>query len=170
MATDGVDQIQDQWRRECPLVDVSGMAIVGRITRINRDLRVQLDEVFTKHRLESWEFDVLATLRRHGAPFQLTAGQLVESMMVTSGAITHRLDVLERRGLISRDRRADDRRVVVVELTQQGLELVDAVLPDHAANEQRLVSLLSPRDREVLTAILRRYHLALQHDLATSRT
>jgi DNA-binding MarR family transcriptional regulator len=164
MATDGVDQILDQWRRERPDVDVSGMAVVGRISRINRDLRTQLDEVFAQHGLESWEFDVLATLRRHGAPFQLTAGQLVASMMVTSGAITHRLDVLERRGLISRDKRADDRRVVIVGLTQQGLALIDAALPDHAANERRLTDLLSPRDRDVLTAILRRYHLALTPD------
>jgi DNA-binding MarR family transcriptional regulator len=162
MTTDGVDLILEQWRRERPDVDVSGMAIIGRLGRVERALRTRLDEVFAEHGLESWEFDVLATLRRHGSPFQLTAGQLVESMMVTSGAVTHRLDVLERRGLISRQRRDGDRRVVVVSLTEAGLTLIDAALPDHAANEQRLIEVLSPRDRYVLTAILRRYHLSLE--------
>ena len=120
MARDHVDQIVEQWRRERPEVDVSAMEIIGRISRLERVVAPLLDAVFRKHGLESWEFDMLATLRRQGHPFRLTAGQLMSSMMITSGAVTNRVDRLEGRGLISRERDSEDGRVVLVTLTEVG--------------------------------------------------
>jgi DNA-binding MarR family transcriptional regulator len=156
--TDRVDAILAQWRRERPDLDLSGMALIGRISRLERAVRPLLDAVFAEHGLESWEFDVLATLRRSGKPYQLTAGQLLQSMMVTSGAVTNRIDRLEARGLIERRKDPSDGRLVLVALTPAGLERVDAAVAAHAANEARLVSGLPPAQRKALERLLRRLH------------
>lgn len=155
MTTDHVDDIIDQWHRERPDVDVSGMAIIGRIARLNQLLRPRLNAVFAEHDLEAWEFDVLATLRRNGAPHQLTPGELLASMMITSGAMTNRITRLEARGFVERTASPADGRQVLVGLTAQGLETVDAALVDHAANELDIISALSPRQQEQLVKLLR---------------
>lgn len=156
-----VDDIVAQWRRERPDVDVSGMALIGRVSRLERAIAPRLAEVFAEHGLEAWEFDMLATLRRSGRPFQLTAGQLVSSMMITSGAVTNRIDRLESRGLIRRERDPHDGRVVLVTLTEAGLAKIDAAVPDHAENELRMISALEPEERATLIALLSK----LQHSL-----
>lgn len=89
--SDAMDQLLTQWRRERPDVDVWPMGVIGRITRLSRLLDRELKEFFAGHGLERWEFDVLATLRRSGPPYELTAGALNRAAMVTSGAITNRL-------------------------------------------------------------------------------
>jgi DNA-binding MarR family transcriptional regulator len=164
MERDPVDLILEQWRRERPDVDLSGMAIIGRISRVERRLQTRLNEVFAHHGLEAWEFDVLATLRRTGPPYRLTAGQLLDSMMITSGAVTHRINRLEARGLIRREPDPHDGRVVHVVLTDDGFRTIEAALPDHAANEATIVAALGERDRATLTRLLRRLHVALDRD------
>ncbi len=161
MEQDAVDRIVEQWNRERPDVDVSGMEVIGRISRLARVIGPRLDEVFARFGLGGWEFDVLATLRRSGAPYQLTAGALLSSMMVTSATMTNRIDRLEERDLIRRDRDRSDRRVVLVSLTEAGRAVVDDVLPEHAANEERLLASLSTRERESLARLLRKLHLGL---------
>jgi DNA-binding MarR family transcriptional regulator len=158
---DQVDTILEQWRRERPDVDVSAMAIIGRISRLERMIRPHLDRIFHQHQLESWEFDLLATLRRSGDPYRLTAGQLLDSMMITSGAVTNRIDRLEQRGLIGREKDPADGRRVLVALTEDGLRKIDAALPDHAANETALLQALSPKDRATLAQLLRSLHHAV---------
>src|SRR5256885_1533455 len=113
---DAVDRILDQWRSERPDVDVWPMGVIGRITRLSRVLDRELKEFFAGHGLEHWEFDVLATLRRSGPPYELTAGALNRAAMVTSGAITNRIDRLSARGLVERVPDAEDRRSVRVRL------------------------------------------------------
>jgi DNA-binding MarR family transcriptional regulator len=157
-----VDQVIEQWHRERPDVEVSGMAIVGRIVRLERLIRTRLDDVFRKHDLEFWEFDVLATLRRAGPPYQLSAGELLSSMMIASGTMTNRLDRLERRGLIRRAKDLSDGRVVLATLTKQGLRKIDAALVDHAANELELTKVLDATDRKNLSEILRRFNIGLE--------
>ena len=161
-SVDPVDEIVEQWTRERPDVDVSGMAIIGRITRLEKLLRPRLDAVFAQHDLESWEFDVLATLLRNGEPHQLTPGQLLDSMMITSGAMTNRIDRLERRGFVKRAKSPTDGRQVLVTLTKNGLKKVDAALIDHAANESAIVDALTPDQRDQLIDLLRLLH----HDMA----
>lgn len=158
MAEDHVDRILEQWRRERPDIDLSGMAIIGRISRLERLIQPKLNEVFARHGLESWEFDLLATLRRSGAPYRLTAGQLLQSMMITSGAVTNRIDRLEARRLIRRRKDADDGRVVLVELTRSGLAKVEAAVADHAANEVELVRGLDRQQQGALQDLLRQLH------------
>ncbi len=158
---DAVDEMVEQWARERPDLDTDGMAIIGRISRLERRLAPRLAEVFARHGLEAWEFDVLATLRRSEAPHRLTAGQLLEQMMITSGTVTHRIDRLEGRGLIRREPHPEDRRVVLVALTPEGRRTVDAAAPDHFANELEIVSALDPEERADLVRLLRRLHGAL---------
>jgi DNA-binding MarR family transcriptional regulator len=152
---DAVDAIIDQWRRERPDVaeDLWAMAIVGRVQRLNRVLERELATFFTQHDLQNWEIDMLFTLRRAGTP--LSAGALLRSAMVTSGAITNRIDRLETRGLVERIRDTGDRRSVLIRLTQGGRDLVDGVLRPHLVNEHRIFAGLSVDDREALTALLR---------------
>jgi DNA-binding MarR family transcriptional regulator len=158
---DAVDLILDQWSAQRPDVDVSAIAVIGRISRLERKLAVELARVFALHGLEHWEYDVLATLRRAGKPFELTIGAMLESMMLASGTISHRIDRLEGRGLVARRQDTDDRRVVHVGLTAEGKRLVERALLDHAANETRLLSGLSARERDQLAALLRRLHVEL---------
>lgn len=161
METDQVDEIVDQWNRERPDVDVSGMAIIGRITRLSQTIRPRLNAVFATHDLESWEFDVLATLLRNGPPHQLTPGELLDSMMITSGAMTNRLKRLEQRGFVERSASPADGRQVLVTLTAAGLAKVDAALVDHAANEAEIVGALTPRQQDQLVTLLRSLHTAV---------
>jgi DNA-binding MarR family transcriptional regulator len=153
--TDPVDLILTQWQRERPDLDRSPMAVVGRISRIARRIDLAQRATFARYELDPPAFDVLATLRRAGEPFALTAGDLMRSAMVTSGAITQRLDRLEARGLVRRDPHPDDGRVVLVSLTPAGRELVDRVLPDHLATEERLLAGLTPQQRTALADLLR---------------
>jgi DNA-binding MarR family transcriptional regulator len=159
--SDHVDEILRQWSRERPDVDVSAMAIIGRISRLERMISVRLDRVFAQHGLEAWEFDVLATLRRSGSPFELSAGRLLDAMMITSGTMTNRIDRLEHRGFARRRKDPADGRVVLVALTPTGRRRVDAALEAHAANELDIIGCLSPRDQNELTRLLRRLHRTL---------
>ncbi|MEU3014134.1 MarR family winged helix-turn-helix transcriptional regulator [Nocardia asteroides] len=152
---DAVDLITDHWGIQRPDVDVSPMEIVGRITRLSRILEQDLKRFFAGHGMEFWEFDVLATLRRSGGDTGLTAGALNRAAMVTSGAITNRIDRLEAKNLVRRVPSPDDRRSVFVQLTAEGRELVDHVLPLHVENEQRLLASLGADDRAQLANLLR---------------
>lgn len=160
-ASDQVDEIVEQWHRERPDVDVSGMAIIGRLTRLEKAIRPRLNTVFAQHDLESWEFDVLATLVRNGHPHQLTPGELLDSMMITSGAMTNRIDRLERRGFVKRSKSPADGRQVLVTLTSKGRRKIDAALVDHAANELAIIAPLQPAQREQLVDLLRILHHAV---------
>ncbi|MEU4824949.1 MarR family transcriptional regulator [Actinomadura sp. NPDC023710] len=152
---DAVDAILAQWGRERPDLDVSAMGVVGRISRAQSLLGRELKEFFAARGLESWEFDVLATLRRHGAPYELTAGALLRAAMVTSGAITNRIDRMEAKGLVERVRDTGDRRSVLIRLAPRGLEIVDELVGLHTANEERLLAALSADERGHLAAALR---------------
>ncbi len=161
MEPDHVDQIIEQWNRERPDVDVSGMAIIGRLTRLEKVIRPRLNAVFAQHDLESWEFDVLATLVRNGPPHQLTPGELLQSMMITSGAMTNRIDRLESRGFVQRAKCTTDGRQVQVSLTKKGIKTIDAALMDHAANELDIISTLDEVQRDQLIEGLRILHHAI---------
>ncbi|WP_131736846.1 MarR family winged helix-turn-helix transcriptional regulator [Actinomadura roseirufa] len=152
---DAVDEVLAQWARERPDLDARPMGVIGRISRAHLVLNRELKDFFAARGLEGWEFDVLATLRRSGAPYELTAGALLKAAMVTSGAITNRIDRLEARGLAERIRDTGDRRSVRIRLTAEGLALVDEVVGLHVANEDRLLAALEPADRDRLAGLLR---------------
>ncbi|MGK5549006.1 MarR family winged helix-turn-helix transcriptional regulator [Streptomyces sp. URMC 127] len=151
---DHVDRVLEQWAARRPDLDVSPMAVIGRLSRLARIVDAELRRTFTAHGLDAASFDVLATLRRSDPPHSLTPAELMRSSMVTSGAITQRLDRLEARGLVSRSPSASDGRSVVVALTAAGRELIDAALPDHVATEARLLAALTEAERDALAASL----------------
>ena len=158
---DAVDRILDQWRRERPDLDCSPMGIIGRISQLQREVHLAQRATFARHGLDVPSFDVLAALRRAGPPYQLTPTALMRTALVTSGAITQRLDRLEERGLITRERSRDDGRAVVVSLSDAGRQALDAALPDHLDTERKLLDGLSDDDREQLAGLLRRFLVSL---------
>ena len=102
-----------------------------------------------------WEFDVLASLRRSGAPYQLSPGQLLRETLVTSGTMTNRVDRLVARDLVNRDDHPGDRRGVLVRLTDRGRETVDAALADLLVAERAMLDSISQSDRDQLVETLR---------------
>ncbi|ASU83011.1 MarR family transcriptional regulator [Nocardiopsis gilva YIM 90087] len=158
---DAVDEIVDQWRAERPDLDSEIMALPGRIWRAANLLNRAVAQQHAEHGLEGWEFDVLATLRRSGAPYTLSGKELGAAAMKTSGAITNRVDRLVRKGLVERNTAPHDRRTMLVSLTPEGLRLVDEVAESHVENEKRLLSSLSTEDRDVLGEALRRLLISL---------
>lgn len=144
---DHVGWVMEQWERERPDLDVSPQAVIARLHRIGGKLTEELVQEYARFGLGEGEFDVLATLRRSGAPYRLTPSELAERTMVTSGAITKRVDRCERQGWVTRQASEHDRRGRVVGLTDEGRRLIDRAFAAHIANEHRLLEGLSPRQR-----------------------
>ncbi|SDT30103.1 MarR family winged helix-turn-helix transcriptional regulator [Microterricola viridarii] len=160
---DRVAQIQQEWRRERPELDPSPMGVIGRIHRLGAYLSEEIVAVYKRHGLGEGEFDVLAALRRAGAPFERAPGELAQHTMVTTGAMSKRIDRLEERGLVSRRVSAVDGRARVIALTEAGRELLDRAVTEHLANERRLLDVLSPEDVAALDAVLTRWALAVEN-------
>jgi DNA-binding MarR family transcriptional regulator len=157
---DAVDRIIGQWNAVRPDLDSSPIGVIGRVSRLSRLVDRRLAENFARHGIESWMYDMLATLRRCGEPYELAAGELVGQTMVTTGAITNRIDRLVERGLVVRTR-TDDRRKVIVRLTPSGLDVVEEVVVPHLATERDILAALSPRQQHELAHLLRITLLAL---------
>jgi len=132
------------------------MSVIGRICRVSVLLVKAQSQVFAQYGLDFAGFDVLATLRRNGPPHELTPSQLARSMIVTPGAVAQRLTRLEDAGLVERSHTAADRRVTTVSLTPLGQSLVDAALPDHLANEQRILAGFDQQELDTFASLLRR--------------
>lgn len=169
VSSDVVDRIVGQWRAERPDLDVSAMEVIGRISRLSRLIDRHLADNFAAHGIENWMYDVLATLRRHGEPYELSPGDLVRQTMVTTGAVTNRIDRLVERGLVERRNSDVDRRRVIVRLTPSGLRLVDEIAPGHYELERVLLAPLSDTQRQRLAASLRTMLLHLGDDVTTDR-
>ena len=151
---DHVARIQQAWARERPDLDVSPQGVIGRLHRLAGHLTEQLTVVYRRYGLGEGEFDVLATLRRAGEPFERAPGELAAFTMVTTGAMTKRIDRLERDGLVTRRPSTSDGRGRVVALTNAGRELIDQAFTEHMRNERRLVDLLTPDDAAQLESLL----------------
>ncbi|QSB04922.1 MarR family winged helix-turn-helix transcriptional regulator [Natronoglycomyces albus] len=152
---DHVDRVLTQWAQERPDLDVSPMGVIGRLSRLSLIVNAELRRTFEDHGLDAASFDVLATLRRNGLDKPLTPAALMRSSMVTSGAITQRLDKLESRGLITRSRNQIDGRSQLIRLTEAGSALIDRALPDHLNTEDQLLIALDAEQREQLADLLR---------------
>ncbi|MFJ9696356.1 MarR family winged helix-turn-helix transcriptional regulator [Kitasatospora sp. NPDC101183] len=151
---DRVARIQADWHRERPDLDVSSLGVIGRLHRLADHLTEELCLVYKRYGLGEGEFDVLCALRRAGEPYERAPGELAAHTMVTTGAMTKRIDRLERAGLVTRRRAADDQRGRIVALTGPGRELIDRAFAEHMRNERRLLGALTPADREALERVL----------------
>lgn len=153
---DDVDEIIEQWATERPDLNADAIGVFGRLARIQARQRAILQEVHERHGLTLASFDVLANLRRSGAPHRKTAGDLATSSLLTSGGITFRLDKMEAGGLIRRVRSATDRRVVYAELTDEGLAKIDAVFADHLAAERAMLQDFTDDEVREIGTVFRR--------------
>ena len=144
----------DQWRRERADLDPASMALFARLTRAHLAASRAIDATLRRHGLKRGEFDVLATLRRAGAPYERAPVELAATTMVTTGAMTKRIDRLEARGLVTRRPSAEDGRMRVVGLTEAGRALIDEAFTAHMANERRLLDALSPEDARTMERLL----------------
>jgi DNA-binding MarR family transcriptional regulator len=158
---DLVDSIIQQWERERPELDPSPIGVIGRLSRISREIEAQLETVYARYGLDGGLYDALATLRRSGEPFRLRSSEFSETLMLTASGATKRLDRLERAGLIKREPDPTDRRAVHIGLTAKGRRLVDTVTVAHLDNERRLLSGLSTAEQRRLAAQLRKLSLSL---------
>src|SRR6188472_3375411 len=152
---DEVDELTEEWARERPDLELGPVAVFSRISRLARHLDLARRAAFTAHGIESWEFDVLAALRRAGAPYELSPGRLLRETLVTSGTMTNRIDRLSARGYVERYPDPDDRRGVIVRLTADGRAAVDAAFAALLDAERGLLEDLPERDRTRLASLLR---------------
>lgn len=162
---DDVSRFREQWARELPELDTTAMDILGRARRIVLKSRPPIETVFARHGIDAGEFDVLATLRRSGAPYALRPTELYKTLMISSGGLTARLAKLERAGLIDRPPSPDDARSTPVRLTPAGRSKVEAAFREDMAIESRMIAGLSPRHRAQLINLLRSLEASLNESL-----
>ena len=159
--TDGVDAILDQWQRERPDLDASPIGVIGRISRLCREIERRLEPVYTASGLEPGWYDVLATLRRAGPPYRLRPTDFAATLMLTTSGTTKRLDRLEAAGHVTREPDPGDRRGVLITLTPQGRRLIDKAAAKHLANERHILSGLPAAEQRQLATLLRKLSTTL---------
>lgn len=155
-AQDAVQRILQQWDQQRPDLDVSAMAILGRLARAQLLAQKQVNQVLAGFALSCWEFDVLASLRRAGAPYRLSPTALFSSLMLSSGTMTRQLQQLEARGLILRLSNPHDARSMLVELSATGLQLIDQAIAAHVQNQHQILAGLAESDWQALDLSLQK--------------
>jgi DNA-binding MarR family transcriptional regulator len=163
---DHVDRLRGQWARELPDLDTEPMAILGRAMRITNMVRPSIEATFAGFDLDRGEFDVIATLRRSGPPYRLTPTDMYTSLMISSGGLTHRLDRLEKAGLIRREKSPSDGRSMLVALTDKGIALSEEAFRADMASELRFLDALDSGERELLAGLLRKLVLGIERSLS----
>lgn len=154
--SDEVDRIVEAWERERPDLNFAPLQVLSRVSRLTRHLERERRQAFARSRLESWEFDVLAALRRAGSPYMLSPKQLLQQTLVSSGTMTNRIDRLVSAGLVERRMDPRDGRGILVEMTPMGLTRVDAAITRLVDAEAELLSSLTAADRARLAVLLRK--------------
>jgi DNA-binding MarR family transcriptional regulator len=154
--SDEVDEVVAAWKRERPDLDLSAIAVAGRLGRLALRFGPAQDRTLAKFGLQNGGFDVLATLRRSGEPYRLTPSVLSDQLMLSRAGMTSRLDKLEEAGLVARSLDPEDRRSFHVELTAAGLAVVDEAMTEHTANVTRLLSVVTPTELAALGDTLRK--------------
>lgn len=162
MQLDPVDKILAQWQRERPDLDVSPMGIIGRMGRLSKHLERAIQVTFSKFGLTIAEFDVLAALRRSGQPYRLSPTELFQMLMVSSGTMTHRVDLLEQAQLVKRIPDPGDRRGTLIQLTDRGFDVIEKAVAAHVANEHHALRALEQSEREALASLLRKLLISFE--------
>jgi DNA-binding MarR family transcriptional regulator len=162
--SDEIDRVRRQWRSECAGLDTTPMETIGRILRVQFLAGLKMRRVFQRHGIDSGGFDVLATLRRSGAPHRLTPTHLYKGLVLTSGAMTHRLDALEKAGLVERQPDPEDRRGSLICLTRNGRTLVDRAMKAHLEVEATIAVQLSEAEQKTLAKLLKKLLLIMENE------
>ena len=164
MDHDIIDELQADWSEERPDLDSEAMGVVLRIQALEKLLGDQVAERLQDFGLQWWQYDVLSALRRQGKPYRMAATELAEASMLTSGAMTNRIDRLEEEGLVRRSHDPADRRRVLVELTRKGRQRVDNATRARFEIAAAAVSGLDRESRRQLSDLLRSLLLAQDAD------
>jgi DNA-binding MarR family transcriptional regulator len=164
LGSDSIARVRAQWRRERPALDTRPLETIGRILRIQFLAGARIRRLFHQYGIDPGGFDVLATLLRTGAPYRMTPTALYTDLVLTSGAMTNRIDVLERAGWVLRHPDPGDRRGTLIELTDAGKALVDRVMTAHMAGEAEWVAHLSREEQAHLADLLHKLLAALEED------
>jgi DNA-binding MarR family transcriptional regulator len=159
---DHVDCLRAQWAHELPDLDTEPMGILGRASRLTNLHRLSMETMFAAFGLDRGEFDVIATLRRSGPPYRLTPTQIYTSLMISSGGLTHRLDRLEKAGLVRREKSQQDGRSMLVALTDAGMTRVEEACRAHIANGFTFLEALDAKERGQLADLLRKMLVNLE--------
>lgn len=160
---DHVDLIRAQWQKEMPELDVEALAVIGRVHRLSQALfHIVHKPLFQKHDLQQPEFDVLAALLRSGHPYAKSPGELLETLMITSGTMTNRIDRLEQLALIKREVVLGDRRSIIIRLTAKGQEVIRRAVAEHVETESNFLAILSEKERMEFSRILRKLLIQLE--------
>lgn len=162
MKKDEIDIILEQWAQELPDLGTESMAVLGRLNRVVKHMEKRLGENFANYQLNSGEFDVLATLRRSGNEYRLKPTELYQSLMVTSGAMTNRIDTLEKKGLVTRTHDHKDRRTIYVQLTKKGYDLISQAVISHSQTEESLLNALNKDETAQFDHLLKKLLYSLE--------
>lgn len=163
MDKDKVDRIITQWNNELPELNTTSMAILGRLSIVEKYIERSLQDNFANYNINSGEFDVLATLRRSGEPYRLKPTELFNLLMITSGAMTNRIDTLEKKGFVIREHDKIDRRAVYVKLTEEGLNLINTAVFKHVEMENSTLSALDEKEKQLLSQLLKKIVLSFEN-------
>lgn len=169
MDSDHIDRVVQLWQAERPDYDLAPVEIIGRTGRIMQHVDRALEAKFEEFQISRASFDVLVALRRHGKPYELTQRELMRSLFRTSGSMSLRVDSLEKESLVKRRPDSDDRRSVFVSLTPKGISLLEALIPEHLENENSLLAGLNSTERTQLIALLRKWLVSLEEEVANVR-
>ncbi|NVJ96710.1 MAG: MarR family transcriptional regulator [Alphaproteobacteria bacterium] len=161
---DHVDEIIKQWAAERPDLDTKPMALLGRLLKLQQHTSKAMADNFSQYGLNTSSFDVLATLRRSGPPYQLSPGALINMTMVTSGTMTNRIDQLVKAGFVERIKNPDDGRGFLIALTEKGFKLVDDAVTTHVVTQKELTDRLSDEDRNTLNALVKKYLATFENE------
>jgi DNA-binding MarR family transcriptional regulator len=167
MLQDRVDQLLDDWEDQRPDLDPSPLGIVSRVLRFSKHATQAATDALISHKLELWAFDVLAALRRQGPPYTMSPTALRRLAILTSGAMTNRIDRLQERGWVERLADPGDRRALLVRLTPEGKALIDAAVEARFANAESLVAPLTDDEQRALAGLLRKLLLAVPSERLT---
>lgn len=149
-STDHVNQVISQWKREKPDLQSDEMRLIARLLNCLKLIETRLNTLYSQYHLNHGEFDVLCALRRSGKPYKLTPTELFSTLMITSGTMTNRLQQLQKKGFIIRSKNPLDARSLMVELSPEGLSLIDDLIYQHVAIEKSLNQLLPDEMRSTL--------------------
>ncbi|MDR0219679.1 MAG: MarR family transcriptional regulator [Enterobacteriaceae bacterium] len=157
MKYDHVDRLLIQWEQQRPDLDPSPMGVIGRLYRVSKIIEQRLQNTFKAYDISAIEFDILATLRRYNSP--ITPTEMYQSVMLTSGAMSTRIEHMVKRGLVEREANMKDRRSCKISLTSEGKALIDKAVETHLENERTILEALSDQQQEQLSELLRHWLL-----------
>ena len=160
--TDATDRLLTGWDEARPDFEVGVLQVTARLSRLGAHLARRQEDVFSRFDLNRGEVGALSALRIAGPPHRLSPTRLAKGLLLSSAGVTSRIDRLERRGYVRRLDDPNDRRGVLIELTDEGLQAVDAAVAANVISERVLLDRLDPAEVAALEGILRKLLAGLE--------